>query len=284
VWSLAVDGSDVYLGGSFTTVGGLTRRNIAEVADTGTPTSWRPRMTSRVRALEVTNGTLYAGGQFLKVSGVPRSRLAAFDTSTGKLTDWNPSPDKPVYDLLAAPGTLYVAGTFDSIDQLTHADSLAALDPNTGAVQSWNSVIGYAVRALAADGSRVYAAATGAGGHLRAFSAASGADIWAVTADGDFQTVTLVGDTVYFGGHMDQICHSDRTGAKGVCLDGYDSRHKIGAVSAADGALLPFDPQASGGFLGVLDLDSSAGRVTAGGVFHKFLGGAVSQPYFASFS
>ena len=289
VWSLAADGTDVYLGGSFTAVGGQPRKNIAEVDAVSSPqgqvTGWRASMSSRVRALTVADGVLYAGGQFLSVSGVARSRLAAFDLGTGALTAWAPRADKPVFDLLATPRRIYVAGAFDSINLQTAADSLAALDPVSGDPQSWDPTISYPVRALDTDGTTLFAAATGGGGHLRAFTADTGASVWEVTADGDFQAVTLVGDVLYFGGHMDFICSTVNTGAQGVCLDGGSvERHKIGAVNAGDGTLLPFDPHAVGGFLGVLDLDSTANTVSAGGVFTGFQNGAISQPYYAQFS
>ncbi len=160
--------------------------------------------------------------------GWRRSRSAA------ALTGWDPTANRPVYDLLATASRVYVAGAFDSIDQLTRAASLASLDPDSGAVQAWNPAVGYPVRALATDGSRIYAAAEGQGGHLRAFTSATGADVWEVTADGDFQAVSLINGV--------------------VCL------------------------------LGVFDLDSANGRLSAGGFFRSLLGGSVQRPFFATLS
>src|SRR5207248_4211887 len=66
--SLAVspDGTHIYVGGTFSTIGGGSRRNLAAVdAVTGANVStWQAEANRKVRALSVGNGRLYAGGNF----------------------------------------------------------------------------------------------------------------------------------------------------------------------------------------------------------------------------
>ncbi len=86
---------------------------------------WQTNNT--VWALAVSNGVVYAGGDFTRVRppGAPlgtsettRNRLAAFDASTGALiTAFNPNVNGRILDLAASPdGTkLYVVGAFTSV-------------------------------------------------------------------------------------------------------------------------------------------------------------------------
>lgn len=286
VGAIAADGDSLYLGGVFSSVDGQTRKNIAEVdASSGAVSAWHPSMSARVRALEVADGTLYAGGQLRQGESRAAAAIGRLRHQHRRVDRLEPVRGPAVYDLLAAPGRIYAAGAFDSVNGDIRAESLAALDPITGGLASWDPVIGYPVISLDTDGNTVFAAAAGPGGHLRAFNADSGAGVWDLTTDGNVQAVTVVDDVVYFGGHMDYVCNTTRTGYKGACLDGEQVRHKVGAASKADGTLLPFDPQAGGGFLGVWDIDSTADKLFAGGVFRTFQSGSISQPYYyAQFS
>lgn len=78
-------GSKIYIGGSFTSVAGKPRSNLAAInANTGRLTGWAPKANGQVRALAASpNGTrIYAGG---------RSPLSvASPTAT-----WSPSAPPP---------------------------------------------------------------------------------------------------------------------------------------------------------------------------------------------
>jgi hypothetical protein len=72
VSALAVAGDTVYAGGSFTTVGGQARNNLAALdATTGAATAWNPNVVggvgpfgfSWVGALAVAGDTVYAAGE-----------------------------------------------------------------------------------------------------------------------------------------------------------------------------------------------------------------------------
>ena len=99
VFSIVPDRSTIYIGGSFTSVGGQPRNNTASFdAATGTLTAWDPYVTQgspppAVTAIAVSGGTTYVGGNFNAV-GVPwqfRNNIAALDAATGAVTAWNPT-------------------------------------------------------------------------------------------------------------------------------------------------------------------------------------------------
>lgn len=78
------DGATVYLGGTFTAVGGQTRANLAAVdADAGVAlANWQADttgVTPDVTALATHGDRLYVGGRFGFIDGRARPRLAALD-------------------------------------------------------------------------------------------------------------------------------------------------------------------------------------------------------------
>ena len=89
--ALRVIGNRVYLGGLFTAVGGRAHANVAAVGrDAGKPTAWHANTNGSVRALEATpGGNLLLGGDFTRVAGAARTRLAEV-TPASKVTAWAP--------------------------------------------------------------------------------------------------------------------------------------------------------------------------------------------------
>ena len=87
VQAVVASGGKVYAGGHYAQMGGLVRKRLVEMdADTGQIGPWAPQIPGfqagnlGVWAVEVdpARGRLYAGGDFLKVSGQDRQRFAQF--------------------------------------------------------------------------------------------------------------------------------------------------------------------------------------------------------------
>lgn len=286
VKSLVLSGSSIYLAGDFTTVGGQKRDSLARVdAAAGTlDSTFKHSVTGRPLAAFAAHGRLYVGGTITAVDGQARGRLAAFSLSSGKLdAGWRPTADDQVETIAAAGGRVYVGGKFHKVNSLPGYARLAALDPKSAAIvpgfKPQPSVITYA---LAVTDSAVFSAHGGQGGRITRYTP-EGALKWSATFDGDAQAVTVLGDTVYAGGHFDRACSTARTGSQGACVDGSDNRVKLAALSAADGRLLDWTADANG-VEGVLALASSAklGKVAMGGAFTTVEGR--QQKRFAQFS
>src|SRR5205807_1597512 len=118
--ALVVNGSTIYAGGAFTSIGGQTRNSIAAVdATTGLATSWDPNATGTVYALAVNGPAVYAGGTFSNIGGQARNNIAALDAASASATAWNPNANNTVFALLvdasAASTTVYAGGDFTSI-------------------------------------------------------------------------------------------------------------------------------------------------------------------------
>ena len=91
MYVLAVSGSTVYTGGTFTSVGGQTRHNLAALdASTGNATTWNPNATACscggnvpvVDALAASGSTVYAGGSFTTIGSLPQQGIAKFGQAT----------------------------------------------------------------------------------------------------------------------------------------------------------------------------------------------------------
>src|SRR6202007_1972096 len=74
VCALATDGATVYVGGLFTSVGGMARSYIAALdATSGMATAWNPQASDAVFALARSGSTIYAGGAFGIIGGQLRN-------------------------------------------------------------------------------------------------------------------------------------------------------------------------------------------------------------------
>lgn len=79
------DGTKLYIGGAFSAVNGVAKKNFALLnITTGAPVAtFAANASSKVDSLAATNTTLYVGGRFTKINGVSRTALAAVNGATG---------------------------------------------------------------------------------------------------------------------------------------------------------------------------------------------------------
>lgn len=104
VSAIAVVCDTVYVGGSFTFIGGQARTNAAALdADTGLAKEWNPRIhrlnhgfVSGVLALQVVGNTVYLGGFIGQIGDQLRYDIAVVDRITGELTSWAPNANNGV--------------------------------------------------------------------------------------------------------------------------------------------------------------------------------------------
>ncbi|MHB8242718.1 MAG: hypothetical protein ACYDHN_12105, partial [Solirubrobacteraceae bacterium] len=284
--TVAAAGSQVLAAGSFTSVGGVARKDLAAIdTTTGEATAWNPDvepafplMTVPVDALSVTGGAVYVGGSFSSVGGQPRTDLAALDPTTGNATSWDPGatsvfPENGhVSALLATAQTIYVGGSFTTLAGRPQR-YLGAIGAASGTATSWSPVVtapstatehGRApIASLALSGTTLYAGGdfTELGGQSRigagALSTESGAPTtWdpvvppAFPGEAiDVRSIALSGSTAYLA-----------AGQSGLL-----------AVDATTGASLPWVPD----YASVINLTVSGGITTVAAANSAvYLGGA----------
>ncbi|MEV4637659.1 hypothetical protein AB0J80_09935 [Actinoplanes sp. NPDC049548] len=283
VRALAVSGSSVYAGGSFTRISGSSRDSLARIdAVSGAVGTFSHRVTGAPYALAVGNGRLYAGGSFTAVDGSTRRNAAAFSLSSGALDGgWRPSADDAVHALAVTGGRVYLGGAFHKVNGVSRTLRIAAVSPAGGAVdRGFLPTAPAQVNAVTTDSAGVYVATGGQGGRAIAYTT-GGSMRWQRVFDGDATAVASLGGTIYVGGHFDRACTTASNGAHGTCTDGSYSRVKLAAISAG-GALTGWAPQANG-VIGVrtLVVDHNRGALGAGGDFTTIAG--QNRKRYASF-
>ena len=293
VKTMVAAGGYLYVGGTFTTIGGLLRLQVAAIGTLGSGEDagevkgeWDPSATGgSVDALLSSGGHLYVGGGFTSVGGLPRNHLAVVDAvgsgdGTGRSNaDWAPDIDATTIStmVLDAEGKkLYVGGDFTHggglpLNHLVRVDAIG-VGGDAGSVDAtWDPAPYGPVRAsgLSTDGTVLLAGGVfaGIGGEIRnriaAIDKTTGiATAWNPNIDGTVHKVLLdpQSEIVYVGGAFTQA--------------GGNARNRIAALQTVSDDATDWNPGADAAVYTML-LD--AGTLYVGGAFTQIGGGARNQ-------
>ncbi len=300
VYSILPSGSNVYLGGSFTAVGGATHKNIALVNNTTgavVPTfANTSRPNKAVRAMVIANGNLYLGGAFTS----PRAYMAEVNATTNAyIPTWQPVVDAEVRALATdSSQTRIVEGGFQQcpvgsgcdgrigIGAVTTTDGsfvpFAYHGPPTFIPPPGFPYRPFQVIGFAQDGDTLYAAGTGNGGTALSLNMDDGTLNWQEGFNGNVVGVGVTDGVVYAGGHYSTYC-GPVPGNNFFCdgRPGSASRDKLAAFDEVTGALQPWNPAVNTA-LGIEALGADSGRVAVGGEFTRIAG--VNVSHFARFT
>lgn len=324
----APDQTSLFVGGKFTRVdgSGVSADHLAEFdAASGAKLFFPSRVGGGVRAIlpvpapgSTSSGLLYIGGDFTAVQGVARTQVAAVDLVTARIDTFFAPSVSSAYGAvevrslalgssLAGATRLFVGGHFDTVDGAAH-ESVAALDPVTGAVDpTFTPVLDVASGGSdplqAIDGIAVVGTAGGtqvagvilaqAGHDNRAYRFDLGGNrIWTLDPNGDVQTVTVAGDSVYLGGHFTCVlnCYNNQPSPVArmhlVAVSYASSNGDTAGAPVLDTTWSPaMAPAYSPYFYGVWTLSMMNGSLVAGGVFDwvQAGGSTYNQPKIAVF-
>lgn len=272
VRTLAARGDSLYIGGSFITVAGAARRNLAEVTiSTATTTAWDPGPNGRVTAVQLdAAGDLHAVGTFTATRRRGSSGYARFPLGSDRPVDAPVTSESDgVLDLSAT--TTYIGGSFGyaagrqsggwvPIDRTT-ADRSATFPEVAGSVHATvpDGAGGWYVGGLfeQVDGVDVRNAA-----HITAAGTVDAA--WTPNPDGMVGAITLVGTTVVLGGGFESVAGQPR--------------RSLAAVDSTTGVATAFNP---GPDEPVTRLASSGTTLYVAGSFDEIAG--TTRQYLASF-
>jgi hypothetical protein len=271
VRTLAYDGKNLYVGGSFMQINGVPRSHLAALdpATGAVRTAWQADATSNVYGLSVAAGKLFVAGSFSTFKNMPRERLAAVKLSDASVTPFAPAADGTVNTIAVASdaSAVYVGGNYTSINGIptTHLTKLAR-DGSVVAVP-WETVGGPALGLeVTADGTRVAVAIAGEpdtnpGANQGAlFDTTTGRKVWVQRCNGDGQAIHILSDTVYTGFHRG--CAGDTT----IRL----TKNNI-STGSRDLSFIPAFDQ----FWGVWAISGSSTALVVAGDFTKISGVAV---------
>ena len=280
------DGQSVYVAGSFSSIGGVARKNLARVrlSDGAVITSFNAgNVTGVVKDLRLVNGRLWIAGGFTHVNGTPRLALATLNPTTGALTNFSTVVIAGTHnggfttvakiDTDPAGTRLVGIGNFDTVNGLRN-HQLFMLDISGAAAAPAGFVTGFYLTPCSGsfnsymrdldfspDGSFFVVSTTGAYGGpgvacdstARFETAAVGADVqpsWLDNTGGDTTyAVEITDSVVYVGGHQrwqNNAYAGDTPGAGAV------SRPGIAALSPINGLPYSWNPTRDRG-VGVFD-------------------------------
>ncbi len=146
----------ILIGGSFSTVLGVTRHNMARLHTDGTlDMAFHPDPNNQVNAIALqTDGKILVGGIFSSISGALRNGMARLDGTTGLLDSFDPNvtPTAPFGTVGAievqANKKILIGGYFTSVSGQTR-NNIARLDATTGLADSFNPNANGAVSSIA---------------------------------------------------------------------------------------------------------------------------------------
>ena len=283
----AADGTSVYVGGSFTTIGGVTRSRLAKVrvSDGAVLATFNAgSIPAIVKDLRLSNGHLWVAGAFTKVGKGTQSVLTTVDPLTGAAQTYMTLPVTGIHnsgitsvnkiDISPDGSKLVAIGNFNELAGVVHQQVfMLDLTGSSAAVAPWNTSF-YApscaswafdtyMRDLdfSPDGSFFVLSTTGAYGgqdspcdtQSRWETGATGTDVkatWVDTTGGDTTyAVEVTPSAVYVGGHMRWENNSFAGDTPGP---GAVSREGIAALDPINGLPFSWNPTRTRG-VGVFD-------------------------------
>jgi trimeric autotransporter adhesin len=237
VAAVALNGPDLYIGGTFTNAGGVTASNIAR----WNGTSWSPvgsGMNNSVTALAADGANVYAGGSFTVAGGVSASRIAKWNGATWSAL--GTGVDNNAVAIAVGVDGIYAGGSFTTAGG-TNANRIARWDganwlplgPGTT-----NGLDGN-VTAIAVSGSTVYAGGnfTTAGGLPASMVAKWDGTTWTNLGPGiqgsTVYALAVIGNRLYVGGQFTKAGGLSTTNV--ACWDD-GSWTTLGTGNSANGA------------------------------------------------
>jgi hypothetical protein len=260
-----------YIGGVFTSVGGVTRNRVARVNADGSLHAWNPNCNQEVYSLAVNNGTVYIGGLFGQIGGQSRSNIAAVDTATGALKAWNVggtggSAGGAVTGIDVVGSTVYFSGYFEKVRTIDRYHVAAVDTGATFTLRPFSPVINNTVGKIVVQGSTAYVtgAFTTVNGVTRNQLAAVDTGTGALGAwdpnigGGAISDLKPAGKTLYIAGSF-------------TTVGGVTRSYLAGIDTAGTGTLTNFAPNPGAAVSGI----SLRGSIIyAGGYFTTMKGGA----------
>ncbi len=266
VRTLTLDGTTLYVGGTFTTIGGQARNRAAAISTaTGLATAWNPNVNQRVRTIVVSPGGIYLGGDFTTIGGITRNRAGLVDAANGALQAWNPNFDNSVYSMMLQGTTLYAGGGFYQVGSNTR-QGVAAFDTTTGSLTGWNPelrrasyltttiyTLGLANGSLYVGGEFTGANASIRKGLVRYDATTMTVDAWDPQINGTVTEMEAIGTTLYAFGEFNSV--------------GTTHQGKFAAIDTSTAASLPMQTNFGGIFPSVDNITAIDNKLYLTGTF-----------------
>ncbi|MES2387930.1 MAG: PQQ-binding-like beta-propeller repeat protein [Bacteroidota bacterium] len=235
-----------YIGGRFNKIGSVTLKGIARLnPDLTLNTTFSQVKLGEndfgVGAFALYGNTLYIGGDFNSVGGLPRNGIAALDAGTGAVLPWKPELDNiytsSVHALAIVQNKLFIGGNFKSINGIERGN-IAAFQLPSGILSDWTPPSGSGpgeVHSMAFSDENLYIGGWG----ISSYNINTGiinnrlnVSLSFEEGDNPFKCVAISGNTLFVGGSFKNV--------------NGQPRNNIAAVNASTGELLGWNPGTDG--------------------------------------
>jgi hypothetical protein len=248
VLALSISGSNIYIGGSFTSVNGNSRNRLAAVDTSGNVLNWNPNANANVTAIATFGANIHVGGNFtiLQQASTARNRMMAINTS-GNVISWNPNINNVVNTIAILGDNIYIGGNFTSVNGNTR-NRLAVIN-TSGNVLTWNPNANNTVYTLAISGDNIYiggifsSISNNTRNRLAVVNTSGNLLNWNPFASSAVHSIAVSGDNIYFGGNFTAI------GGNVINIPG-NSRNYLAAVNTS-GHLLDWNPEGTNNVLAI---------------------------------
>jgi hypothetical protein len=127
------DQGRVYVGGWFTSLGGVPRLRIGRVtAANGALDGWNPSASAPVEAIVPSGPIVYAGGFFQTIGSVSARGAAVIDVASGLAQAWDPGLVYLPWTLAVSNGVIYAGGDLYSAGTLPLSGMAKLFPADTG--------------------------------------------------------------------------------------------------------------------------------------------------------
>lgn len=212
VEAIAVSGSEIYIGGNFSFLGGNSDINYIAKWNGVQWESVGPSLNANVTSIAISGSDVYVGGWFTDAGG---------DVNADYIAKWNGNVwsalgtglNAGVYDIAIEGSNIYVGGGFTDVGSPGHVDDLFSIAKWNG--NAWEALdvgLNNTVFEIAVSGPDVYAGGyfTDAGGDVNAdyiakWNGTSWSALGTVPLTSDITAIAVSGTDVYIGGDFGDI-------------------------------------------------------------------------------
>jgi hypothetical protein len=292
VYSLAVSGSTLYVGGLFNHVNGSYRDNLAAFnTSTGALTSWQPSAYGKVNAIAPSpNGQeIYIGGGFNELgtsgstAGIQTRNYAGAVDASGNLLPWAPVVDNALTTIAIDPddSQVLVGGYFGNINGASQPGA-GAVDPVNGTTNiAWaanivpdsGSCSPPAVKDIIISNGTAYLSSEGTGGGCFdgdfAVSLSSSGDslVWQNDCLGATQAIVIINGYLFKGSHAHDCAYAPGGFPQVNNNSGGWVTHHLLDQSLTDGSIGHWTPNTDGTVLGPRAMATDGTQLFVGGDF-----------------
>ncbi|MEX1190733.1 MAG: T9SS type A sorting domain-containing protein [Brumimicrobium sp.] len=150
----------LYVGGNFSSVNGYARGNLASFdIPSHNLRSWSPgvynSINPRVHNIEVSDSSVYVGGNFSNINGYSRSYFGEIHSINNVVSSWSPNPNEKVYAISKNENKIYIGGDFSSFNNQPRNNFVEVyLDSNN--LSNWTAGVKGRVRKIKASKNKLF--------------------------------------------------------------------------------------------------------------------------------